>query len=356
MNRKSWVLGSALLAACLAITGCQKKPAADFSAGMTSGTVPLTVQFTDMSTPGTTPITAWHWLFGDGSESTAQDPSHVYTTAGTYNVSLEVTSAAGNDTALKLSFIAVTPPDAGDTRTITLPGDVPLEMVWIPAGTFTMGSPDTETGRGMEEGPQHAVTLNGFWMGRHELTKRQWQAVMGTAPWSGRADIIADPDSPAVWLSWEAARSFIAAANSATGQTFRLPTEAEWEYACRAGAATRFYWGDDQTYVSLSDYAWWDGNAQSAGQHYAHVVAQKLPNAWGLCDMSGNAWECCQDRWHEGYAGAPSDGSAWELPTDPNRVIRGGCWANVGQYHRSAVHGRIDPTETNSAVGLRPAL
>ena len=349
MKRMSRVLGIGMLAACLAITGCKKKPAADFTADATSGTAPLTVQFTDTSTPGGSPITAWLWLFGDGAKSTAQNPSHVYTMAGTYNVSLEVTASAGSDTELKLNHVTV----SFQSETVMLPGNVPLEMVRIPGGSFLMGSPDTEQDRQASEGPQHSVTLDEFWVGRYQLTKRQWQAVMGTTPWTGQLTVLTDPDSTAVYISWNDAQSFITSVNIDTGQTFRLPSEAEWEYACRAGTTTRFYWGDDLGYTAIGSHAWYRGNIQS--DNYAHVVGQKPPNTWGLYDMSGNVWEWCQDWMHDSYAGAPSDGSAWETPVGMYRVARGGGWYGDGYTCRSAYRGNGGPDTESSAVGFRLA-
>ena len=247
---------------------------------------------------------------------------------------------------------------AGEIETIMLPGDVPLEMVWMPSGSFLMGSPNTEQGRDPNEGPQHTVKFaSGFWMGKYELTKRQWFAVMGTTPWKLKPFVQTYPECPAEYVSWNDARDFVSAINVLTGKTFRLPTEAEWEYACRAGTTTRFYWGDDPTYVSIDDYAWWDANANSAGQQYAHVVGQKLPNAWGLHDMSGNVWDLCEDDWHgSNYTGAPTGGQAWvDAPRGPNRMARGGCWIIKGNDARSATRGICPPTLAHFSIGFRLA-
>ena len=355
MKRTPWSMGIGMLAACLAITGCQNKPTADFNSDVTLGVAPLTVQFTDLSIPGSSPIAAWHWLFGDGEESTAQNPSHVYADYGTCNVSLEVTTAAGNSTELKLNFITVTPPNAGDTETIMLPGDVPLDMVWIPAGTFTMGSPGTEPGRSPSEGPQHGVTfIAGFWIGKYELTKRQWLAVMGTTPWKGQAFIQVYPESPAVYVSWNDAQDFVGSINLLTGKNFRLPAETEWEYACRAGETAMFYYGDDPAYASLGNYAWWDGNANSTGQQYAHVGGLKSPNGWGLFDMGGNVWELCEDDWHDSYTGAPAYGYAWvDDPRGAKRVARGGSWVTDGSAARSASRSNNSLDYAHASIGFR---
>jgi formylglycine-generating enzyme required for sulfatase activity len=240
------------------------------------------------------------------------------------------------------------------SETIKLPGDVPLEMVWVPEGSFFMGSPDTEQDRAATEGAQHAAIVGGFWMGRYELTKRQWTAVMGTTPWQGNANVLDDPDSPAVLVSWNNMKDFITALNGLTGKAFQLPSEVQWEYACRAGTTTRCYWGDDAGYTEINDYAWWNGNAVPAGELYAHVVGQKRPNAFGLYDMNGNVWEFCEDDWHTSYTGAPTDGSAWvNSPRSTNRVARGGAWSTDGYACRSAARAFGAPNGLSVIVGFR---
>jgi eukaryotic-like serine/threonine-protein kinase len=246
------------------------------------------------------------------------------------------------------------------TETIMLPGDVPLEMVRIPAGIFGMGRYPGEQGSFDREDPQHGATIGyDFWMGKYTVTKAQWTAVMGTTPWAGRDYMLDDPDSPAECVSWNDAHDFIAALNThivATGQgpgNFRLPSEAEWEYACRAGTTTRFYWGDDPGYTQINDYAWWRGNAWDVGNMYAHVVGQKLPNAFELYDMSGNVYEWCEDDWHENYYGAHGDGSAWvDSPRGSGRVQRGGSCASFGNFCRSAGRRHYGPSPANRHIGL----
>jgi formylglycine-generating enzyme required for sulfatase activity len=246
----------------------------------------------------------------------------------------------------------------GQTETIMLPGDVSLEMVWIPAGTFMMGRYTGEYQSYDREDPQHQVTItSGFWVGKYEVTKAQWTAVMNTSPWSGQSYVVNDPDSPVVYISWNDARAFIAALNNYTELNFRLPSEAEWEYACRAGTTTRFYWGDDLSYTEISNYAWWSsGYAPDVNEQYAHVVGQKLPNAWGLYDISGNVAEYCEDDWHENYDGAPTNGSAWaESPRSSDRVFRGGAYPLFGHYCRSAGRWGILPTYAHAYYGFRLA-
>lgn len=240
------------------------------------------------------------------------------------------------------------------TETVILPGAMLLDMVWIPGGTFMMGSPNTEHDRDSNEEPQHSVKLSGFWMGKFEVTKSQWQALMGTTPWSGHSNVLTDPDSPAEYVSWNDAQSFLTEVNNRTGKTFRLPSAAEWEYACRAGTTTRFYWDDDPSHVSINYYAYWYGNAWTTGELYAHVVGRKAANTFGLFDMSGNVEEWCEDDWHESYWGAPADGQTWmDSPRGSDRIVRGGSWAANADYCRSAYRCYSNPTCTDCAYGFR---
>ena len=240
------------------------------------------------------------------------------------------------------------------SETFMLPGDIPLEMVWIAPGTFLMGRYPGEQHSLGREAPQHQVTLSqGFWMGKYELTKAQWRAVMATTPWSGKAYVSQSPDSPAVYVSWNDAQAFISALSDLTGKTFRLPTEAEWEYAYRAGTTTRFYWGADPEYTSVSEYAWCRVNSLDAEEGYAHSVGKKCPNAWGLYDMSGNVWEWCDD-WYGSYS--------TEAVTDPHgatagsgRVVRGGSWHQAAWYCRAAPRSKFIPTNRDNPLGFRLA-
>ena len=260
----------------------------------------------------------------------------------------------------------------GETLTIMLPGDVPLEIVHIPAGSFQMGSPDTEGSRDADEAPVHGVTIDyDFYMGRTEVTQAQWLALMGIwpgkAPESGRG--LGD-DYPAYFVSWNDARDFISALNTrifGDGQgpgVYRLPSEAEWEYACRAGTTTRFSFGDSldcaatcldcvvETGGLRSDFMWYCGNNDP---HGAKAAGTKHPNAWGLHDMHGNLWEWCQDWYHDSYMGAPLDGGAWESPAGTHRVVRGGHWGNSAKWCRSANRAGLAPDDPRHLVGFRLA-
>jgi formylglycine-generating enzyme required for sulfatase activity len=197
----------------------------------------------------------------------------------------------------------------------------------------------------------------GFWMGKYELTKAQWTAVMGTTPWARHELVLDDPDSPAVDVSWFDAQSFITTLNSLTGKAFRLPSEAEWEYACRAGTTDRFYWGDDPDYTVGNDYAWWKYNTFDVDEDYAHVVGQNLPNSFGLYDMSGNVWEWCND-WYDDYPdGSVTDPTGPTSPpgpfTGPPRVVRGGSWYTEGLLCRSAARSGSIQTRKSARNGFR---
>lgn len=237
-------------------------------------------------------------------------------------------------------------------ETIKLADNVPLKMVWIPAGTFLMGRYANEQDTYHDEAPQHQVIVSqGFWMGKYAVTKAQWKAVMGTEPWAGKKFVCPDAKSPAVYISWEAAQTFIAKLNATTGKVFRLPTESEWEYACRAGTTTRFYWGDDPECTDIDRYGWWRGNVVISKKQFARPVGHKRPNAWGLFDMSGNVFQWCQD-WYGVYPNGPV--------TDPTgavsgtlRVQRGGSWHRVAGTCRSARRGRETPDTALPESGLR---
>jgi len=248
---------------------------------------------------------------------------------------------------------APAPAFAAKTEIVALPGDVPLEMAWIPEGTFLMGQREGEQNAyPNKETPQHAVALSrGYWMGKYEVTKEQWRAVMGTEPWTGRRYVDEAPRTPAVCVSWEDAQAFVDKLSSMTGKTFRLPTEAEWEYACRAGTATRFYWGDDPMYEEIDRRAWWRGNALITPEQCARPVGQMPPNPWGLYDMSGNVSEWCRD-WHGYYGGGPETDPVGPS-TAEHRVLRGGSWMSIGGHCRSSRRHHELPSMAKSDFGFR---
>ncbi|MCZ8118819.1 MAG: SUMF1/EgtB/PvdO family nonheme iron enzyme [Microcystis sp. LE18-22.4A] len=227
---------------------------------------------------------------------------------------------------------AVKKPVSPTPFTEKLPNRVTLEMVSLPAGEFLMGSPDSDPDARDWEKPQHQVQVNSFAIGKYPVTQAQYQAVMGTNPshFKNNSWFKNNLQNPVEQVSWNDAQAFCQKLSQITGKTYRLPTEAEWEYACRAGTTTRYYFGDDAS--QLGDYAWYDGNSQKT----THPVGQKRPNAWGLYDMIGNVWECCEDNWHDNYIGAPKDGSAWLTNDNDYPIVRGGSWYYNPLFCRSA--------------------
>lgn len=229
-------------------------------------------------------------------------------------------------------------------------------MIWIPAGEFTMGSPANDGDRDLDEGPQTKVTIpQGFWMAKCEVTQAEYESVMGVNPsqFSGEAK------RPVEKVSWYDALKYClrltqleqAAGKLPAGYAYRLPTEAEWEYACRAGTTTRFSYGDDPGFLLTSDYAWCNGNSGST----THPVGMKQPNSWGLFDMHGNVLEWCLDSW----SGLLPGGSATNLPayaTGSLRVARGGSWLYEAKFSRSANRDDYGPSNQCSDLGFRVVL
>lgn len=177
-----------------------------------------------------------------------------------------------------------------------------MDFVKIPAGEFMMGSPYDEKHREKDEGPVHKVTIEEpFYLGKFEVTQEQWQKVMGNNPSSFKGENLPVED-----VSWNDAQEFVKKLNEKEGtDKYRLPSEAEWEYACRAGSTAKYSFGNDE--LKLGEYAWYLNNSEGE----THPVGQKNPNLWGLYDMCGNVWEWVQDTYHSDYSSAPSDGSAW---------------------------------------------
>jgi formylglycine-generating enzyme required for sulfatase activity len=259
-----------------------------------------------------------------------------------------------------------------EDRMSLVAGQTPMDMVYIPPGTFQMGSPENELRRSVDEGPQHPVAIaQPFFMGKHAVTQAQWKAVAQMN--QIEREITLDPSNfkgdnrPVEQIDWHDAVEFCRRLAKETRRHYRLPTEAEWEYACRAGTTTPFHFGASIS-TDLANYQGtdWDyeGNTYSGaygeGPHgeYREETTEvgrfKVANAFGLYDMHGNVWEWCQDTWHENYEGAPEDGSAWINENDnDSHVLRGGSWDDVPVGCRSAYRGRYAPDDRYDFIGLR---
>jgi formylglycine-generating enzyme required for sulfatase activity len=240
-----------------------------------------------------------------------------------------------------------------------------MEFVWIEPGTFLMGTTEEEEerlrGRGVwddwfeNEYPAHQVTISkGFYLGKCEITQGQWEAVMGARPWSDQGYAHPHPEGPAVFISWEDVQEFARRLNEAAGEDlYRLPTEAEWEYACRAG--TKGLWAFAEEAEKLGDYAWYYYNALNAGLDYPQPVGEKGPNPWGLHDMYGNVEEWVGD-WFGAYPGGSQvdpAGPAREEVQVLARGVRGGGYWGYAQYTRSACRGYNSPLYRDGTVGAR---
>jgi formylglycine-generating enzyme required for sulfatase activity len=226
-----------------------------------------------------------------------------------------------------------------------------------------MGSPTTEPGHRDDEGPLPVTLSNGFWLGKYEVTQREWQAVMNTTPWKGKTYVQEGSDYPATYVCWDDplgtddAVEFCSKFTDSERRSGRLPqtwkydlpTEAQWEYACRAGKQTRFSFGDDET--ALGQYAWFDKNAWDIDEKYAHLVGQKRGNAWGLHDMHGNVWEWCRDLYQDKLPG----GRDPEGASGSNRVYRGGSWGSGSVICRSANRYGHAPVNRLDSLGFRLA-
>jgi formylglycine-generating enzyme required for sulfatase activity len=269
----------------------------------------------------------------------------------------------------------------GRWATFTIPGRngsrVAQRLRWIPPGRFLMGSPPGEEGRYDNEGPQHEVTLaTGFWLFDTPCTQALWDAVMGDNP-----SRFETPARPVETVSFEDVQAFLQRLNAqAPGLDLSLPSEAQWEYACRAGTDTATYAGamhivGERNAPVLDAIAWYGGNSGVGfelqngvdssdwrGKQYDHKRAGTRPvglraaNGWGLYDMLGNVWEWCADQWHDNYDGAPADGSAWvDKIGAASRVIRGASGLNAARDVRAASRSHYDPTYRNFYIGFRCA-
>jgi len=252
---------------------------------------------------------------------------------------------------------------------------IDLDLVTLPAGEFAMGSPAAEEGRHASQMPQHCVTLSSFSIGRFPVTQAQWRIIAAQPPIKQSLPLqpscFTGDQRPVEQVSWYDALEFCARLSQLTGRLYRLPSEAEWEYACRAGTTTPFCFGPTIT-TDLANYSGidWDyqGRICSKGSYgkgptgtdrreTTDVGYFQVANAFGLYDMHGLVREWCEDLWHSSYAGAPSDGTAWLMGGDSEqRVLRGGSWNGSPKVCRSAFRSKLDPDSTLYDVGFRVVL
>ncbi|MEG5054952.1 MULTISPECIES: SUMF1/EgtB/PvdO family nonheme iron enzyme [unclassified Microcoleus] len=254
---------------------------------------------------------------------------------------------------------------------------ITMDMIAIDGGSFVMGSPSTEKERNDNEGPQHKVTVAPFFMGKYEVTQAQWRAVAGLP--KVNIDLDSNPsyfkgdDLPVEQVYWYEAVEACARLSRLTGRDYRLPSEAEWEYACRAGTTTPFYFGETITSDLVNFYgsAVYGAAPEGIYRQKTTDVGSFPPNAFGLYDMHGNVWEWCADPWHDSYEGAPTDGSVWDEKNNDNRyqksadlltksrnddrrrLQRGGSWRNSPRYSRSALRDYFAPDTRNFNYGFR---
>ncbi|NEQ48498.1 MAG: formylglycine-generating enzyme family protein [Leptolyngbya sp. SIOISBB] len=240
-----------------------------------------------------------------------------------------------------------------------------LRMMQIPAGTFMMGSPEDEPERLGNEGLQHEVTVPSLFMGKYPVTQAQWRFVAALDKLD--RDLKPEPSRfkgdmrPVERVGWYEAFEFCERLSRHTKRQYRLPSEAEWEYACRAGTTTPFHFGETIT-TDLANYNGTDEEYGAygrgpKGEYRGETTAVDyfgVANAWGLCDLHGNVYEWCQDHWHDNYDGAPTDGSAWLTDEEgARRVIRGGSWDDSPRYCRSAYRNFSIPGDRSNLIGFR---
>jgi len=260
---------------------------------------------------------------------------------------------------LAAGFVLISLADFTTAEDVTSNG-IGMKLALVEAGKFKMGSPSSEKERGNDERMHRVKLTQPFYLGVNEITQGQWQEVMNSEPWKGKTFVEEGSDYPATHVDWNEAVKFCAeltkmeraAGRIGDSQQYRLPTEAEWEYACRAGSTTCFSFGDDP--AKLGRYAWNNENTYDRDERYAHRVGLKKPNAWGLYDMHCNVWEWCSD-WYGDYP----DGRAKDplgATAGSYRVIRGGGWLDYPPNARSANRFKSAPDHSSSKIGLRVVL
>lgn len=247
------------------------------------------------------------------------------------------------DSIVTYNYDDVIEDEVGENRTFTVNG-VSFTMVAVKGGTFTMGATSEQTGADSNESPTHLVTLSDYYIGETEVTQELWQAVMGSNP----SNFTGNLQRPVEKVSWNDCQTFITKLNALTGETFSLPTEAEWEYAARGGNKAQGYLYSGSN--TIGDVAWYTSNSSST----THPVKTKQPNELGIYDMSGNVWEWCSD-WYGSYSS-----SAQTDPVGPSsgsyRVLRGGGWHGNATGCRVASRNYCTPAYVVSSLGLRLSL
>jgi formylglycine-generating enzyme required for sulfatase activity len=284
-------------------------------------------------------------------------------TAKAYEAYLSQCPAGLFSTVAKLQLAGLTRPTGGgesSSASTASPGPLTVfrdcpdcpEMVHIPAGSFLMGSPAKENGRQDDEGPQHLVHLQAFSIGKYAVTFDEWDACMAAGGCKSKPS---DQGwgrgrRPVINVSWNDAQEYVRWLSSKTGKTYRLPSEAEWEYAARAGTTTAYYWGDEIG----RGHANCDGCSSQWDTKQTAPVGSFASNPWGLHDMQGNVWQWTQDCWHDSYTGAPTDGSAWKSGCG-ERADRGGSWKFTSSYLRMAYRTKSGAAESSNNQGFRLA-
>jgi formylglycine-generating enzyme required for sulfatase activity len=231
-----------------------------------------------------------------------------------------------------------------------------MQFVWCPGGSFIMGSPPSEIGRNADEGPVRVKLTRGFWIGKFTVTQFEWERVMQTSPWKGKVFATEDKDSPATYVSWDDANKFVErfirlerkAGRLANDRTYALPSEAQWEYACRAKSTGRYSFGNDDQ--QLGQFAWFEDNTSRLGVKCAHHVGLKQPNPWRIHDMHGNVWEWCRDI---RAVNLPGGNDPVVTTGDNARVCRGGAWISDAVNCRAAVRAAYQPVYRSFNLGFR---
>ncbi|MEP0873117.1 formylglycine-generating enzyme family protein [Trichocoleus desertorum AS-A10] len=249
--------------------------------------------------------------------------------------------------------------------------EIEIKMMLIPLGVFLMGSPEDELERQDREGPQHEVRVSSFFMGKYPVTQAQWRFVAALPEVKQKLELepsgFKGDNHPVERVSWFDSVEFCARLSAHTGREYRLPSEAEWEYACRAGTTTPFHFGKTIT-ADLANYRGtdnekykWSGSYGRGpkGEHRRETTPVDhfgVANAFGLCDMHGNVFEWCADHWHGNYEGAPTDGSAWLSDNENDNyhlALRGGSWDALPRACRSASRFDDSPSDRNDLIGFR---